>query len=154
MHRPAQHSGSTIRSYSFLFQFGLSHAESVHDIPYRCDLAGPERGLEGLDASLWHLPSGRFTANAVWLVIGVIAFNLTPTAATITGPAPVGDDRDDPRGTDYHLRAGRVFRTTHHIPPAPRLALGGPRLRRAHHPLQINHPTNHPQRPTPIASGL
>lgn len=28
-----------------------------------------------------------FTANAAWLVLAVIAFNLTRTAATITGPA-------------------------------------------------------------------
>ncbi len=31
-----------------------------------------------------HLPSGKFTANAAWLVLAVIAFNLTRTAATIT----------------------------------------------------------------------
>lgn len=38
-------------------------------------------------SALGHLPSGRFTANAAWLVLAVIAFNLTRTAATITGPA-------------------------------------------------------------------
>jgi hypothetical protein len=38
-------------------------------------------------AALAHLPSGIFTANAAWLVLAVIAFNLTRTAATITGPA-------------------------------------------------------------------
>lgn len=38
-------------------------------------------------SALAHLPSGRFTANAAWLVLAVIAFNLTRTAATITGPA-------------------------------------------------------------------
>lgn len=37
--------------------------------------------------ALAHLPSGVFTANAAWLVLAVIAFNLTRTAATITGPA-------------------------------------------------------------------
>ena len=36
-------------------------------------------------AALAHLPSGMFTANAAWLVLPVIAFNLTRTAATITG---------------------------------------------------------------------
>ncbi len=39
------------------------------------------------DSALAHLPSGRFTANAAWLVLAVIAFNLTRAAATITGPA-------------------------------------------------------------------
>ncbi len=36
-------------------------------------------------SALAHLPSGKFTANAAWLVLAVIAFNLTRTAATITG---------------------------------------------------------------------
>lgn len=36
-------------------------------------------------SALAHLPSGRFTANAAWLVLAVIAFNLTRAAATITG---------------------------------------------------------------------
>ena len=30
--------------------------------------------------------SGKFTANAAWLVLAVMAFNLTRAAATITGP--------------------------------------------------------------------
>ncbi len=38
-------------------------------------------------AALAHLPSGRFTANAAWLVLAAMAFNLTRGAATITGPA-------------------------------------------------------------------
>ena len=38
-------------------------------------------------AALAHLPSGKFTANAAWLVMAVMAFNLTRAAATITGPA-------------------------------------------------------------------
>ena len=37
-------------------------------------------------SALAHLPSGVFTANAAWLVLAVIAFNLTRAAATITGP--------------------------------------------------------------------
>ncbi len=39
------------------------------------------------DSALAHLPSGRFTANAAWLVLAVMAFNLIRAAATITGPA-------------------------------------------------------------------
>jgi len=34
-----------------------------------------------------HLPSGSFAANSAWLVLAVIAFNLTRAAATLTGPA-------------------------------------------------------------------
>ena len=36
-------------------------------------------------SALAHLPSGKFTANAAWLVLAVIAFNLTRTAATLSG---------------------------------------------------------------------
>ncbi|HEY9265325.1 MAG TPA: IS1380 family transposase [Mycobacterium sp.] len=39
------------------------------------------------DSALAHLPSGRFTANGAWLVLAVIAFNLTRAAAALTGPA-------------------------------------------------------------------
>jgi hypothetical protein len=38
------------------------------------------------NAALAHLPSGKFAANAAWLVLAVITFNLTRAAATITGP--------------------------------------------------------------------
>ena len=38
------------------------------------------------NAALAHLPSGKFAANAAWLVLAVIAFNLTRAAAAITGP--------------------------------------------------------------------
>ena len=37
-------------------------------------------------AALAHLPSGVFTANAAWLVLAVIAFNLTRAAASLTDP--------------------------------------------------------------------
>jgi hypothetical protein len=37
------------------------------------------------NSALAHLPSGRFAANAAWLVLAVIAFNLTRAAATIAG---------------------------------------------------------------------
>jgi hypothetical protein len=33
-----------------------------------------------------HLPSGAFTANAAWLVLAVIAFNLTRAAGTLAAP--------------------------------------------------------------------
>lgn len=35
-------------------------------------------------SALAHLPSGVFTANAAWLVLAVIAFNLTRAAASLT----------------------------------------------------------------------
>ncbi|MDO6575238.1 transposase, partial [Staphylococcus pasteuri_A] len=33
------------------------------------------------NSALAHLPSGKFTANAAWLVLAIIAFNLTRAAA-------------------------------------------------------------------------
>ena len=38
------------------------------------------------NSALAHLPSGVFGANAAWLVLAVMAFNLTRAAATLTGP--------------------------------------------------------------------
>jgi hypothetical protein len=38
------------------------------------------------NSALAHLPSGTFTANAAWLVLACITFNLTRAAATLTGP--------------------------------------------------------------------
>ena len=48
--------------------------------------------IEGVHAdlkasALAHLPSASFTANSAWLVLAVMAFNLTRAAATISGPA-------------------------------------------------------------------
>jgi hypothetical protein len=43
-----------------------------------------EHDLKG--ATLAHLPSGVFTANAAWLVLAVIAFNLTRAAGTLAAP--------------------------------------------------------------------
>jgi hypothetical protein len=36
------------------------------------------------NSALAHMPSGVFTANAAWLVLAVVAFNLTRAAATLT----------------------------------------------------------------------
>ncbi len=38
------------------------------------------------NSALAHLPSGVFTANAAWLVLAVMAFNLTRAAANLAGP--------------------------------------------------------------------
>jgi hypothetical protein len=38
------------------------------------------------NSALAHLPSGVFTANAAWLVLAVMAFNLTRAAATLADP--------------------------------------------------------------------
>ena len=73
------------------------------------------------NSALAHLPSGRFTANAAWLVLAVIAFNLTRAAASLTEP-------DLARATTATLRrklitvparvASSARRITLHLPQA------------------------------------
>ncbi|KAB7739046.1 IS1380 family transposase [Nostocoides sp. F2B08] len=72
-------------------------------------------------SALAHLPSGKFTANAAWLVLAVMAFNLTRAAATLT------DARRLARATTPTVR-----RTLVHVPArvatsARRLTLHLPR---------------------------
>ena len=38
------------------------------------------------DSALAHLPSGKFNANAAWLVLAVMAFNLTRATGALGGP--------------------------------------------------------------------
>jgi hypothetical protein len=71
------------------------------------------------DSALAHLPSGVFTANAAWLVLAVIAFNLTRAAGTLAAP-------DLAKATTATLRrklitvptrvAGSARRITLHLP--------------------------------------
>jgi hypothetical protein len=53
------------------------------------------------NAALAHLPSGKFAANAAWLVLAVLAFNLTRAAAVITGPSLA-------RATTATIRRNRI----------------------------------------------
>ena len=75
-------------------------------------------------SALAHLPSGKFTANAAWLVLAVIAFNLTRTAATIAGAdlarATTATIR---READHRPGPGGVLGPAGHPAPADRLAL-------------------------------
>ena len=88
------------------------------------------------NSALAHLPSGVFTANAAWLVLAVIAFNLTRAAGTAAAP-------DLAKATTATIRrklitvpgTGRDLSPTDHPAPAPSLALGD-RLDRAVRPGQ------------------
>ncbi len=71
------------RHHGFVTNSTLSTADA--DTTHR-DHAIIEQVISELkNAALAHLPSGKFTANAAWLVLAVIAFNLTRAAATLTG---------------------------------------------------------------------
>lgn len=71
-------------------------------------------------SALAHLPSGKFTANAAWLVLAVIAFNLTRAAASLTAAPKIA------KATTATIRrklihvparvASSARRTTLHLP--------------------------------------
>ena len=78
-------------------------------------------------SALAHLPSGKFTANAAWLVLAVIAFNLTRAAAVMASTGPTGHS-DLARATTATVRrklihvparvASSARRITLHLPHA------------------------------------
>jgi hypothetical protein len=73
------------------------------------------------NSALAHLPSGRFTANAAWLVLAVIAFNLTRVSAILSGPslakATTGTIRRTLIGVPARI-ATSARRLTFHLPLA------------------------------------
>ena len=76
-------------------------------------------------SALAHLPSGRFSANAAWLVLAVMAFNLTRAAATLTGAAVgAGPHRDHPPHPDHGAGTHRLLSPPADPAPARQLALG------------------------------
>ena len=81
------------------------------------------------DSALAHLPSGKFTANATWLVLAAIAFNLTRAAGTLASP--------------FHARARTATIRNQLINVPSRLARSARRLR-LH--LPRDWPWEHPWR--------
>jgi len=55
------------------------------DKTHRCHAIIEQVHADLKHSALAHLPSGKFCANGAWLVLAVIAFNLTRAAATVTG---------------------------------------------------------------------
>jgi Transposase DDE domain group 1 len=67
--------------------FTTSHLDTVAaDQTHRGHAVIEQVHADLKNSALAHLPSGKFTANAAWLVLTVIAFNLTRAAAALTGP--------------------------------------------------------------------
>ena len=99
-------------------------------------------------SALAHLPSGKFTANAAWLVLAVMAFNLTRAAAPSDRPRTgQGHHRDDPPQAHHRARPGRVLRATGDPAPPSSLALGD-RLDRPVQPgLRTTAGTDRPDHP-------
>jgi hypothetical protein len=72
-------------------------------------------------SALAHLPSGVFTANAAWLVLAVMAFNLTRAAAALSGPALAKATTATIRRKLIHVPAriaASARRITLHLPQA------------------------------------
>ncbi|MGK2903169.1 MAG: IS1380 family transposase [Mycobacterium sp.] len=67
------------------------------------------------NSALAHLPSAKFTANAAWLTLAAIAFNLTRAAGATASP--------------FHAKATTATVRTHLIGVPARLARSGRRLR-------------------------
>ena len=97
------------------------------------------------NSALAHLPSGVFTANAAWLVLAVIAFNLTRAARHRRGTRPgTGNHRDGPPQAGHRARTSGDLSPTHHPAPAPSLALGD----------RLDRPVRPGQRPPARLRGL
>ena len=73
------------------------------------------------NSALAHLPSGKFTANAAWLVLAVMAFNLTRAAATLVGTSMAKATTGTIRRKLVHVPAriaSSARRLTLHLPTA------------------------------------
>ena len=73
------------------------------------------------NSALAHLPSGKFTANAAWLVLAVMAFNLTRAAATLVGTSMAKATTATIRRKLVHVPAriaSSARRLTLHLPTA------------------------------------
>lgn len=73
-------------TYRFHASFTTSTLDTVTaDNTHRAHAVIEQVNADPKNSALAHLPSGKFTANAAWLVLAVIAFNLTRAAATLAG---------------------------------------------------------------------
>jgi hypothetical protein len=73
------------------------------------------------NSALAHLPSGKFTANAAWLVLAVMAFNLTRAAATLADTTMAKATTATIRRKVVHVPAriaSSARRLTLHLPTA------------------------------------
>jgi hypothetical protein len=78
----------TWRFHAFFTTTTLEQADTVAaDKTHRGHAVIEQVHADLKNSALAHLPSGVFNAHAAWLVLAVMAFNLTRAAATLTGPA-------------------------------------------------------------------
>jgi hypothetical protein len=76
----------TWRFHAFFTTTSLALADTVAaDKTHRGHAIIEQVHADLKNSALAHLPSGKFAANAAWLVLAVMAFNLTRAAATLAG---------------------------------------------------------------------
>ncbi len=76
----------TWRFHAFFTTTNPEHADTVAaDKTHRGHAIIEQVHADLKNSALAHLPSGKFAANAAWLVLAVMAFNLTRAAATLAG---------------------------------------------------------------------
>ena len=96
MRRVPEANPNTAKGQGALFDTWRFHAFFTTTDPSTLDTVAADKThrqhaiIEQVNADLKsgplaHLPSGKFNANAAWLALATIAFNLTRAAATITG---------------------------------------------------------------------
>ena len=95
-------------------------------------------------SALAHLPSGVFTANAAWLVLAVIAFNLTRAAASLTEPNLAKATTATIRRRLIAVPARVAIRPSGDPAPAPGVAVGD----------RLDGPVRPGQRPATSPRGL
>ncbi len=133
-HLPDQAAPSSITPATSGAKAKVSHLHSIHSASWRTAVF-TDSPLSMLDAeachrqhavieqvnadlksgALAHLPSGKFTANAAWLVLAAIAFNLTRAAGALA--------------STFHARATGATIRRHLICVPARLASSSRRLR-------------------------
>ena len=103
----------TWRFHAFFTTTATTWTPSTADKTHRGHAIIEQVHADLKNSALAHLPSGKFTANAAWLVLAVIAFNLTRAAATLSGPRLAkATTAHDPPHPDHRPRPDRLLGPT------------------------------------------
>jgi hypothetical protein len=89
LNAPAHGQGTLFETYRHHAFFTTVPAETMNtvtaDKTHRAHAVIEQVNADLKDSALAHLPSGKFTANAAWLVLAVIAYNLSRAAGILAG---------------------------------------------------------------------
>ena len=124
----------THRFHAFFTTAGADSMDTVAaDKTHRAHAVIEQVNADLKDSALAHLPSGLFSANAAWLVLTVMAFNLTRAAAAVAGNGLAKARTGSIRRKLINIPARNSFQCPEDsASPAQRLALGN----RLHEPVR------------------